>query len=77
MQHIFGNFKEGYNFALNLISIEGLYTKLWAPKVIGVPILGILRLTFGSPETKCHLDVGLVKRHKVYYKGKGGGFFQV
>jgi hypothetical protein len=77
MQRIFGNFKEGYNFALNLISIEGLYTKLWAPKVIGVPTLGILRLTFGSLETKCHLDVGLVKRHKVYYKGEGGGFFQV
>jgi len=31
----------------------------------------------GSPGTKCHLDVGLVKRHKVYYKGEGGGFPQV
>jgi len=30
-----------------------------------------------SPRTKCHLDVGLVERHKVYYKGKGGGFPQV
>jgi hypothetical protein len=27
--------------------------------------------------TKCHLDVGLVERHKVYYKGEGGGFSQV
>jgi len=27
--------------------------------------------------TKCHLDVGLVKRHKIYYKEKGGGFPQV
>jgi hypothetical protein len=26
---------------------------------------------------KCHLDVGLVERHKVYYKGEGGGFPQV
>ncbi len=28
-------------------------------------------------EKKCHLDVGLVERHRVYYKGKGGGFPQV
>ncbi len=35
-------------------------------------------LTLGiSRGTKCHLDVGLVKRHKVYYKGEGGGFPQV
>jgi len=32
---------------------------------------------FGNLETKCHLDVGLVKRHKIYYKGEGGGFPQV
>ncbi len=44
---------------------------------MGVPTLGILRLPFGSPGTKCHLDVGLVERHKVYYKGEGGGFSQV
>jgi len=29
----------------------------------------ILRLPLGSLGTKCHLDVGLVERHKVYYKG--------
>jgi hypothetical protein len=23
---------------------------------------------------KCHLDVGLVERHIVYYKGEGDGF---
>jgi len=28
-------------------------------------------------ETKCHLDVGLMERCKVYYKGEGGGFTQV
>jgi len=55
-----------------------LNTKLWAPKVVGVPNLGILGFPFGSPETKCHLvDVGLVERHIVYYKGEGGGFLQV
>jgi len=44
---------------------------------VGVPSLGISGLPFGSPETKCHLDVGLVEKHKVYYKGEGGGFPQV
>jgi hypothetical protein len=68
---------EGYNFALDFISIEGLHTKLWGPKVARVPILGISKLPNGSPETKCHLDVGLMERHKVYYKGEGGGFPQV
>jgi len=41
------------------------------------PILGILGLPLGSPGTKCHLDVGPVAKHKVYYKGEGGGFPQV
>jgi hypothetical protein len=50
---------------------------LWAPKIARVSTLGISRLPFQSPETKCHLDVGLVERHKVYYKGEGGGLPQV
>jgi len=61
----------------NLISIGGLNAKLWGPKVVGVPTLGISGLPFGNPETKCHLDVGLVERYKVYYKGDGGDFPQV
>jgi hypothetical protein len=68
---------DGYNFGLDLISIEGMKTKLWAPKVTRVPTLGILRLPFGSPETKCHLDAGPMASHRVYYKGEGGGFLQV
>jgi hypothetical protein len=68
---------EGYNFDLDLISIRGLHAKLWAPKVAGVPIVWILRFPLGSPDTKCHLNVGLVERHRVYYKGEGGGFPQV
>jgi hypothetical protein len=44
------------------------------PRVVEVPILGISELSFGNPRTKCHLDVGLVERHRVYYKGEGGGF---
>jgi hypothetical protein len=39
--------------------------------------MGISGFPFGSPETKCHLDVGLVERHREYYKGEVGGFPQV
>jgi hypothetical protein len=68
---------KGYNFSLDFISIWGLQIKLWAPKVARVPTLAISGFPLGSPRTKCHLDVGFVERHKVYYKGEGGGFPQV
>ncbi len=68
------NSQRGYNFGSNFISIGGLQTKLWAPKVARVSTLGISGFPFGSPGTKCHLDVGLVARHRLYYKMKGGGF---
>jgi hypothetical protein len=70
-------FNEDYNFASDLISIRDLQRKLWAPKITRVPSLGILGPPLGSPKTKCHLDVGFVERHIVYYKGEGGGFSQV
>jgi len=70
-------FDDSYNFALDLISIEGLHAKLWRPKVEGVPTLAILGLPLGSLGTKNHLDVGPVGSHKVYYKGECGGFPQV
>jgi len=41
---------------------------------VRVPTLGISELPFGSPGTKSHLDVGLMERHVIYYKGEGGGF---
>jgi hypothetical protein len=44
---------------------------------MGAPTLQISGLPLGSPKTKCHLDVGLMERHIVYYKGEGGGFPQV
>jgi len=50
---------------------------LWGPKVVGVPTLGISGLPNKSPGIKCHLDVNFVERHKVYYRGEGGGFPQV
>jgi hypothetical protein len=61
---------KGYNFTLDLISIEGLHTKFWCPKVVGVPTLGISGLPFGSFGTKCHLDVGLMRGTKYTIRGK-------
>jgi len=75
--HHWKAFNKGYNFVSDLIIIEGLHTKLWGPKVTGVLTLAISGLPFGSSRTKCHSDVGLMERHKVYYKGKGDGFPQV
>jgi hypothetical protein len=69
--------EKGYNFALNIISIGGLHTKLWPLKVAGVPTLGISGLPSGSLGIKWHLGVGPVAKHRVYYKGEGGGFPQV
>jgi hypothetical protein len=65
---------EGYNFASDFILVRILHTKLWRPKVVGVPTLAILGLSLGSLGTKSHLDVGPVERYIVYYKGEGGGF---
>ncbi len=44
---------------------------------MGVLTLEISGLPFGSLGTKCHLDVGLVERQRIYYKGEGDGFPQV
>jgi hypothetical protein len=78
VQHIVGKiFDKNYNFAFDLISIRGLHTKLWAPKVAGVLVVRILGLPLGNLKTKWHLGVGHVANHRVYYKGKGGGFPQV
>jgi len=44
---------------------------------MGVPTLAISKLPLGSIGTKSHLDVGLVERCRVYYKGEGGGFPEV
>jgi hypothetical protein len=74
--HYWKALNESYNFALDFISIGGLHTKLWWPKVARVQTLGISKLPLGSPGTKCRLDVGLVKRYKIYYKGEGGGLIR-
>jgi hypothetical protein len=79
-QHVTYHWKaldKGYNFASNLIVIGGLHTKLCAPKVAKVLIVGISELPLGSPGTKNHLDVAPMEKRKVYCKGGGGGFPQV
>ncbi len=70
-------FDKGYNFASDLITIRGLQRKLGALKVVGVLDVAISRLPLGNPGTKSHLDVTLVERCRVYYKGEGGSFLQV
>jgi hypothetical protein len=77
VRHTVGKLNEGYNFDSDLILIKGLHAKLWAPKIVGVIVVGISGLPLGSLETKCHLDVGPMASYKVYYKGEGGGFPQV
>jgi len=47
------------------------------PQSRGVLIVRISRLSLGSPGTKWHLGAGPVAKHRVYYKGEGGGFPQV
>ncbi len=68
---------KGYNFSLNLIVIKGLHVTLCTPKVTRVPIVRISGHPLENPKTKIHLDVALVERCKVYYKGEGGDFLQV
>jgi hypothetical protein len=61
---------KGYNFALNFTSIGGLHTKLWAPKVVGVPSWENLGLQLGSLETKWHLGARLVAKQKIILWGR-------
>jgi len=54
-----------------------MHTKLWARKVGVVQLWEFRDSQLGSPETKCHLGVSHVAKHKVYYKGEGGDFPQI
>jgi hypothetical protein len=47
--------------------------KVMRPQSHGSPNFG----NFETPTWKYHLNVALVARHRVYYKGEGGGFPQV
>jgi hypothetical protein len=65
---------KGYNFASDLITIEGLHWKLCALKAAGVTTVGISGLPSESPKTKSHLDVAPMENYRIYYMGDGGGF---
>ncbi len=71
------SFQQGLQLCFRPHINKRLAKKVVGPKTAGAQSLEILRLSLGSPRTKCHLDVALVKRHKIYYKGEGGGFPQV
>jgi hypothetical protein len=68
------NIYKGYNFASNLTSIEGLHKKLWASKVTESQFQDFQDSQIQSPETKWHLGVTPMARHREYYKGEGDGF---
>jgi hypothetical protein len=70
-------FNENYNFSSNLILIRGIHVKLWALKIVGVPVVGISGLPLGSLGTKWHFGAHAMARHKIYYKGEGGDFPQI
>jgi len=44
---------------------------------VGISTLTISGLPLESPGTESHLNVGLMERHRVNYKGEGDGFSQV
>jgi hypothetical protein len=59
--HYWKALKEKYKFASDLIPIGGLSKELWTHKVLGVQTGTVSGLLFGSPGTKCHLDVGVAE----------------
>jgi len=68
---------DGYNFASHLTSIEGLHEKLWASKVAGVPILGILGLLTWESRDKMAFGCKTCGQAQRILKGEGGDFPQV
>jgi hypothetical protein len=64
---------------LDLLGCSNLkeLTSIYCSKVARILTWVISGLPLGNPRTKSHLDVGPMERCRVYYKGEGGGFFQV
>ncbi len=59
---------EGYNFALDFISMRGLHKKSWAFEVQGIPISKISGLLTWESWEKWHWDATFVANHRKYYK---------
>ncbi len=68
---------KGYNFALELISIEGLHKKLWVSKVAKILIFEISKFPTWRSWKKWHLVATPMASHREYYKGEGDGFPQI
>jgi hypothetical protein len=77
MTHRWKTLKESYNFGWDLVPIQVRGEELWTSKVPGVQTGIVLRLHFGSPGKKSHLDVGAAESYREYYMGEGGGFPRV
>jgi hypothetical protein len=56
---------KGYNFSWNLIAIKGLHAKLWGPKVVGIPTLGISGLPTPTWESRDKMPFGCGPRGEV------------
>jgi hypothetical protein len=70
MQHTIGKSSwQGLQLVSDPISIKGLHTILWAPKIARIPTLGISGLPLGSFETKWHLGAGPVVGTKYTIRG--------
>jgi hypothetical protein len=51
--------------------------KVMRPQSRESPNFGNFGIPTWESREKCHLDVGPVVSHRIYYKGEGGGFSQV
>jgi hypothetical protein len=51
--------------------------KVMGPQSRGNPNFGNFETPKFCPGAKCHLDVGLMGRHRIYYKREGGDFPQI
>jgi len=60
----------GLQLCLKSYLNRSLHAKLWDPKIAGVLTFKILGLSFGSPGTKCHLDVASWRGIEYIIRGK-------
>jgi hypothetical protein len=77
MQHTIKNSWQGLQLCFRPHPNRRFASKVMGPQSRGSPSARISKLPNGNPKTKCHLNVGLVERHRIYYKGEGDGFPQV
>jgi len=79
------SFRQGLQLCFRLHLNQRSTRKVMGPQSRGSPNFGNFETPIwesqlwqfrgnGSPRTKCHLDVGLMERYRVYYKREGGGF---